>query len=79
MAMALGLDYWLVPQINASYQSNYTMDASKADAAVRTLKHVIETKDLRRFLVGNSELSKNSVSDILLNMVRYLFLYISFY
>ena len=50
MAMALGQDYWLVPQVSAFYHLSYKMDQSKADAVVRLVKHVLETKGLGHLL-----------------------------
>ena len=44
MAMALGLDYWIVPQINAVYNGNYTMDPAKAEHVVRLVRHLMERK-----------------------------------
>ncbi len=46
MAMALGLDYWLVPQVSAFYYQNYVMDAKKADYVMRLVRHVVSSKGL---------------------------------
>lgn len=46
MAMALGLDYWLVPQVLAFYYQNYVMDAKKADYVMRLVRHVVSSKGL---------------------------------
>ena len=43
MAVALGMEYWLVPQVSAFYHLNYTMDSSKAEAVVRLVQHVLKT------------------------------------
>ena len=40
MAMALGLDYWLVPQVSAFYNLGYEMDVEKAAAVVRLVCHI---------------------------------------
>ena len=48
IAMGLGLDYWLVPQLSATLRGNYTMDGSKAAAVVRLVQHLVETKDMLR-------------------------------
>ena len=44
MAMALGLEYWLVPQVSAFYFFNYKMSPEKADLVVRLVKHVISKR-----------------------------------
>jgi hypothetical protein len=48
MAVALGMEYWLVPQVSAFYHLNYTMDSSKADAVVRLLQHVLQRRNLNQ-------------------------------
>ena len=45
MAMALGLDYWVLPQISTHLYLRYTMDEGKAEAAVRLVRH-LERKGL---------------------------------
>ena len=48
MAMALGLDYWLVPQVSAFYNLNYEMTEDKAAAVIRLLSHLLAAKSLPR-------------------------------
>ena len=55
MAMALGQDYWLVPQVSAFYHLSYKMDQSKADAVVRLVKHVLESKGLGSMIQGHTD------------------------
>jgi hypothetical protein len=42
MAMALGMDYWLVPQISAFYHLRYTANNSNVAAVVNLLRHVLK-------------------------------------
>ena len=41
MAAALGLDYWLVPEVAAFYYQPYVMDEHRAAAVTRVLHHVL--------------------------------------
>ena len=50
MAYALGLDYWLVPQIRTYLFSHYTMDSVKAAAVLRVLQHVLERHQLAHLI-----------------------------
>ena len=50
MAMALGMDYWVVPQVSAYYHGDYAMDGDKAAAVVRLLKHVLHQRGLSALL-----------------------------
>ncbi len=50
MAMALDIDYWLVPQINSFYFLKYEPDQEAMDAAARVLRHVIIDKGLGHLL-----------------------------
>ncbi len=45
MAMALGLDYWLVPQVTAFYTLAYEMDVEKAAAVVRLVNHIRTSRE----------------------------------
>ena len=57
MAMALDIDYWLVPQVHANYHLKYHLDDENIAAAVRVLRHVIEQKGLTELLLtGRNEL-----------------------
>ena len=55
LATALGQDYWVVPQVTAFYHLHYTMDQSKADAVVRLVKHVLESKGLGSMIQGHTD------------------------
>ena len=46
MAMALGLDYWVLPQITTHLYLRYSVDESKVAAAVRLVRHLLERKGL---------------------------------
>ncbi len=56
MAMALGMDYWMVPQVTSNYHTFYTMTKEKADAVVKVLKHVILKQGLGGLLASREEL-----------------------
>ena len=44
MAMALGLDYWIVPLLQSLHFSRYKMDPTKAEHVVRLVRHLMERK-----------------------------------
>ena len=44
MAAALGLQYWVVPEITAYYHSNYTVDNAKAEVVVRVVRHILQSQ-----------------------------------
>ena len=50
MAMALEVDYWLVPQLSCNYHLKYTLDKTKIAATLRVLQHVIVSKGLGHLL-----------------------------
>ena len=50
MAMALDLDYWVVPQVSTSYMQHYTMTDDRAEHVVTLVQHLIETKGLTHIL-----------------------------
>ena len=56
MALALGFDYWLLPQVKAHYFGTFNMDQPSADALIRLLRHVINTKGLQYLLHTQDEL-----------------------
>ena len=56
MAMALGMDYWLVPQVSCFYHLRYEMDSGKAAAVMRLLRHVLEAKGLGHLIRQRDEL-----------------------
>ena len=47
MATALGLDYWIVPQVRAHYHLNYTLTDDGVAATVRLVTHLAERKVMR--------------------------------
>ena len=47
IAVALGLDYWLVPQLAASFRGEYVVDNSSAAAVVRLAWHARERQQMR--------------------------------
>ncbi len=50
MAMALAMDYWVVPQVSAYYHGDYAMDVDKAEAVKRLLRHVLKLRGLTSLL-----------------------------
>ena len=44
MAMALGLDYWIVPEISAFYLGQYEMNAERAELVVTLVRHILTSK-----------------------------------
>jgi hypothetical protein len=42
--MALGLDYWVLPQISSGYFANYKATEENVAAAIRLVKHIVDTK-----------------------------------
>ena len=59
MALALGLDYWLVPQVSAFIFANYTLNEDSVDAVMRLLRHIAETKGLHHLLKDPPSLDEN--------------------
>jgi hypothetical protein len=49
-AMALGIDYWLVPQVSCFYHLRYEMTEEKAQAVVRLLRHLLVQKGLETLI-----------------------------
>ena len=46
MAMALGLDYWVVPSAATPYSGSLTMDETIAQTVADTLLQILTEKDL---------------------------------
>ena len=46
MSMALGLDYWLVPQLTTHFFGNYEMNEENTSAVLRLLEHLLKEKGL---------------------------------
>ena len=55
MALALGLDYWLVPQVTSILFERYTMDDEKAKSVVRLLRHVLVARGLGHLIRSPEE------------------------
>ena len=53
MAMALGFDYWMVPQVSAFYHTNYTMDDERADVVLRLVRHLIVSKHQEEMVLSS--------------------------
>ncbi len=60
MAMALGLDYWIVPGISAFFLGQYEMTPEGAAAVVRLVRHILHVKNL----------SQNIIEDLTQQMQR---------
>lgn len=46
VAMALGIDYWIVPEVSTFYHLKYEMSKKKAKATLITLRAVLKEKGL---------------------------------
>ena len=44
VALALGLDYWLLPEVHSAYHLNYTMTAENAHTIVSLVLQLISSK-----------------------------------
>jgi hypothetical protein len=44
MAMALGLDYWAVPEVSSPYLGTYNMSLEAVDAVIKLVRHIIREK-----------------------------------
>ena len=57
MAMALGLDYWILPHISAPYFGRFNVDKKGANALGNLVEHVLKSKGLGHLLRnGDDEL-----------------------
>ena len=50
MAMALGLEYWLFPQMSTHLYLKYKADDNNVAALMKLLRYVLERKGLRSLL-----------------------------
>ena len=57
MAMALGLDYWIVPGISAFFLGQYEMTPEGAAAVVRLVRHILDKKKMNVALHGGNHAS----------------------
>jgi hypothetical protein len=48
--MALGLDYWMVPQVTAQFSGMFEMNEDRAAAVTRLLRHVLIRRKLGHIL-----------------------------
>ena len=62
MAMALGLDYWVVPQLSSVYTSIFRADSDNIGAVARTLRHVLKLKGMGHLLTDSHDTS-STVAD----------------
>jgi hypothetical protein len=62
MAVALGLDYWLLPQINSTYQGNYTVNQENIQFFSKLLVHVINDQSLQSLLKRHEDRSQTDVA-----------------
>ena len=60
MAMSLGLDYWLVPQVTSILFERYTMDQEKAKAVVRLLRHLLMNKGMQSLIQDSESLRETN-------------------
>ena len=58
MAMALNLDYWIVPEINTFYHMKYKMSRKKAAAVMEVVEHIMEKRGTADELTSTSPLDK---------------------
>ena len=56
LAMAAGMDYYLLPEISANYHLKYHVTREGVDAAVALVRHIIEKKGLQRLYAPRDEL-----------------------
>ena len=56
MAAALGLDYWVVPQLTAPFPGHYVPTAEGVAALQTAVKHVLLARGLRHLLLEPREL-----------------------
>ena len=56
MARALGLDYWMVPQVRARFAAKYEFNSENVAAVVRLVRHILTTRGLDRLLQHRDEL-----------------------
>jgi hypothetical protein len=52
MAMALNMDYWILPQLNAFYHLPYVATYDNVAALTRLVTHIIKQRKLHYLLLG---------------------------
>ena len=55
MAMALGLNYTVIPQISSNYNGRFVVTEANAAAASRVLRQVLKTNSMSHLLKNNEE------------------------
>ncbi len=60
MATCLGLDYWLVPELNATQVGAYFPTEEGVQAVVNTLRRVLITHNLSYLIWGYEEYMKGA-------------------
>ena len=55
MALALGLDYWIVPQLAANYHLSYIIDDAAIAAVTGLVSKLLRDKGLPAFTLPNSD------------------------
>ncbi len=50
LAVALGMDYWVVPEISTFYHLKYSASSKKAEAVAETLRHVLVARGSEHLL-----------------------------
>ncbi len=51
-AAALGLDYWVLPEVACFYHLKYDMTTEKAVEVLKTIAHILQTKGLSHLIVN---------------------------
>ena len=46
MAMALGFDYWLLPQLSSHIYGSYTANSNNIAALLKLVSHVVSVRDI---------------------------------
>lgn len=53
LAMALEMDYWVVPELSCFYHLKYTATELAAEAVANTLKHILRERQLSHLIVND--------------------------
>jgi hypothetical protein len=70
MAMSLGLDYWLVPQVHSFYHLNYVIDESGVAAVVRLLDHILDRNHSSESTNAPNLISDDETSEVWLIILK---------
>lgn len=55
IAMALNLDYWIVPEVNCFYHLKYQMSKKKAESVMELLEHIMDRKGIADQLTSRTD------------------------